>query len=320
LRIPLPKSLTALPDGDSKLGRMSTSRRFANCGFTLVELLVVIAIIAILVALLFPAVQSARRLQCLNNLHQTGLGLHNYENVFQTFPYGMTLFNVGGPSYPWRAGLSWSAVVLPHMDGENAYDRFNFDFGYSQPQNARAIRTILSFYHCPSAPPRIWVDCCDAIAGNKDTSNTNYGGIATHRNDVDHERSPSSHFNTPDESVETGMLHIAGLHEVREVTDGLSNTLMVGEVVYILDDPYAQYTEGSTVTNVWVSENVLTTGFGINDGGHNFGNRAIYSEHPGSAVFLYGDSHVQFISESISQVVLAAMTTLAGGEVDIYLE
>ena len=284
----------------------------------------VIAIIAILIALLLPAVQAAReaarRLQCANNLHQIGIALHNYENTHGTFPYGESLLFVAGSGYPWRAGWAWSAGILPYMEEDAKYDRIDFDFGYSQPQNARAIRTILSFYHCPSAPPRIWVDCCGAIAGNKDTSNTNYGGIATHRNDVDHERSPSSHFNTPDESVETGMLHIAGLHEVREVTDGLSNTLMVGEVVYILDDPYAQYTEGSTVTNVWVSENVLTTGFGINDGGHNFGNRAIYSEHPGSAVFLYGDSHVQFISESISQVVLAAMTTLAGGEVDIYLE
>jgi prepilin-type N-terminal cleavage/methylation domain-containing protein/prepilin-type processing-associated H-X9-DG protein len=300
--------------------RMSTGIRFAKCGFTLVELLVVIAIIAILVALLLPAVQAAReaarRLQCLNNLHQIGLGLHNYENVFETFPYGMTLFHVGGPGYPWRAGWAWSAVILPHMDGKNSYDRFNFDLGYSQPQNARAIRTSFSFYHCPSAPPPIWVDCCGAIAGNKDTSSTNYGGIATHRDDVEHGRSPSSHFNTPDDSVETGILHVAGLHAVREVSDGLSHTLMVGEVVYILDDPYAQYTEGSTVTNYWVSENVLTTGSGINDGGHNFKNRAIYAEHPGGANFLFGDGHVRFISEAIPQRELFALTTRAGGEVN----
>ena len=94
-------------------------------GFTLIELLVVIAIIAILVALLLPAVQqareAARRSQCKNNLKQLGVALHNYHEVFSTFPNGVVASAVNG----W--GTSWWARILPYTDQPGLYEQLTFD-------------------------------------------------------------------------------------------------------------------------------------------------------------------------------------------------
>ena len=92
-------------------------------GFTLIELLVTIAIIAILIALLLPAVQqareAARRTQCKNNLKQIGLALHNYHDVHRTFPIGAR----------WQRGVgpSWMVGLLPFIEQQNLYDRFDMD-------------------------------------------------------------------------------------------------------------------------------------------------------------------------------------------------
>ena len=210
------------------------------------------------------------------------------------------------------------------MEGTNEYAQCDFDFGYSQPINAAALKVQFGFYQCPSAPPAVWCDCCGAIPGVEDTSSTNYGGIATHRDDIDWASSFSANqFFIVDDTVETGILHIGrpttgpntGLHKIRDVSDGLSNTLMVGESVYNLNDPYIEF--GWCYSSIWPSENVLTTGYGINDE-YTRRKSSVVSEHPGGANFLFGDGHVQFISESIPQDELIALTTRAGGEVNTY--
>ena len=104
-------------------------------GFTLVELLVVIAIIAILTALLLPAVQAARRIQCINNFKQIGIALHTYHSVLGKFPYGMAWCEPSNPEATCGStctcssstffGLGWSGLILPFSEYAQLYDEFD---------------------------------------------------------------------------------------------------------------------------------------------------------------------------------------------------
>src|SRR3954471_13250125 len=123
-------------------------------GFTLIELLVVIAIIAVLIALLLPAVQAAReaarRMQCVNNLKQIGIALHNYNGTSDSLPWG------DGPDQ-WN---QWSALTLTlsHLEQSSLYNAINFSFGLQNPAlgvNTTAQRSTLSFALCPSDVDRL---------------------------------------------------------------------------------------------------------------------------------------------------------------------
>ncbi|MDZ7617879.1 MAG: DUF1559 domain-containing protein [Patescibacteria group bacterium] len=131
---------------------------FRQNGFTLVELLVVIAIIGILIALLLPAVQSAReaarRMQCANNLKQLGLAVLNYESAFKILP----------PASHWRAAAdvevrnnaklceTWVILVLPYLEQQAVYDRFDLTRYITDPVNREARGAELSAMKCPSDP------------------------------------------------------------------------------------------------------------------------------------------------------------------------
>ena len=136
-------------------------RSVTRRGFTLIELLVVIAIIAVLIALLLPAVQSAReaarRAQCVNNLKQIGLAMHNYHQASSVFPQGESQsaynLNYAGGYAGWT---EWSAhaEMLPYMEQGSVYDSINFSFcgGHDEGQwiNSTGWTTVINGFLCPS--------------------------------------------------------------------------------------------------------------------------------------------------------------------------
>ncbi|MCX7428091.1 MAG: DUF1559 domain-containing protein [Planctomycetia bacterium] len=276
-----------------------------NNGFTLVELLVVIAIIGILIALLLPAVQAAReaarRMGCSNNLRQVGMSLQTYHNSYERFPHG-TFFD------GTNSGWSWSAVVLPFMEEKNAGSLINFDYGYSSAVNANATRSLIPVYQCPSAPPNQKCSCCRGIDGEEDTGETNYTGIATHRAGYLYDKTDG-----------TGVLFANSRVRIGEITDGTSQTFIVGEVDLDQDDPWKTdnpaYCPGLKcfVGRAWAEGNIVTTTYGINSK-PNMVIPAVFSRHPSGAQFGFCDGHVVFVDEAIEQSVLEALTTRAGGE------
>ena len=134
-------------------------------GFTLIELLVVIAIISVLIALLLPAVQAAReaarRLQCVNNIKQIGLALHNYEGAVGCFPSGVvsvlvdtnfTLPAGNCTAFPDELGPGWSlfALISPNLEQQNLNNSINFNLTIVDPANQTVRQTHVGTYICPS--------------------------------------------------------------------------------------------------------------------------------------------------------------------------
>ncbi|WP_298862625.1 DUF1559 domain-containing protein [uncultured Gimesia sp.] len=291
-------------------------------GFTLIELLVVIAIIAILIALLLPAVQqareAARRSTCKNNLKQVGLALHNYQDTHSTFPFGGAI--TGGCSgYSSSHMFSWGVHILPFLDQANLYNNLNFSGSTPfVPANftSSTCLSVVSPYLCPSNPaPDTLVNRAGTFAGAlpDGMGRTDIGGVADSVN-WKCETSPGVYGVRP---TPTGNGVLFGISSVkfRDIIDGTSNTLLVGEVTGSLS---ASGLNGNSYTGY----DVFDTSNGINSidtvpGGGTFAFRpqGFSSYHVGGAHFALCDGSVRFISENIDQGTLSNITTRAGGEV-----
>jgi prepilin-type N-terminal cleavage/methylation domain-containing protein len=206
------------------------SRRLPRRGFTLIELLVVIAIIAVLIALLLPAVQqareAARRSQCNNNMKQLGLALHNYNDAFQAFPIGS--------AYQYQS--AWFVSVLPYVDQAPLYNLWvvngsqgGYMSGSPGTNLANFNRKTVPVFMCPSSTlspvntPREW------FTGTERWGTATYVGIAGAATTTDTVGGSRCTQGSYGYACSNGAFVANSSTRPRDFTDGMSNTIMVGE-------------------------------------------------------------------------------------------
>jgi prepilin-type N-terminal cleavage/methylation domain-containing protein/prepilin-type processing-associated H-X9-DG protein len=199
-------------------------------GFTLIELLVVIAIIAVLIALLLPAVQAAReaarRMQCVNNLKQIGLGMHNYHSVNDSFPPGAFLARNADLTTRNNGDFSAQFRMLGFMEQQALYNAGNFNLAcyndnYGDVANSTVTKTRLALFLCPSCPPPSW-----------NLTGAGYTAVAPGNTYFASLGSTIEFAGNQTKGPPNGMFQYnanGGSIGVRDVTDGTSNTIAFGE-------------------------------------------------------------------------------------------
>lgn len=284
-------------------------------GFTLIELLVVIAIIAILIALLLPAVQqareAARRSTCKNNLKQLGLALHNYHDTHRGFPPGwMGVSSTGLPNLEGESGFGWGAMILPFLDASPLYNYINFNESMVSPSNVPYLTSQKPVFKCPSDPkPNNWT-ITDHTSNSYELATTNYAALLG-TTELDDCHSLSGYPNVHCKG--DGMFYHNSIVKIRDITDGTSNTLMVGERKYVAGADIQGTWSGAVPGAHEAAASIVGHAHEPpNAGAHpeDFGSR-----HVGGAHFLMGDGRVRFISESIDEGLFQDLSTISGGEV-----
>ncbi len=277
-------------------------RPFCRQGFTLIELLVVIAITGILLALLLPAVaqsrEAARRTQCKQNLAQIGLALHNYEMAHRWLPPGSV--DPGRPIVNVTQGyhVGWITQLLPHLEEANTWRHWDFSVGAYDPANAPAARSAISVLNCPSS-------LLSAAVGG-----TSYAGV---------------HHDTeaPIDIDNNGVLYLNSRVGYRDLRDGASQTLFVGET---LGSEFPRgWASGSNATlrNAGAPPNTSAPVLPANGNSPalpptdadaaNLIVGGFGSRHTGGAQFVFGDGSVQFLSQNISVQIFKSLAHRADG-------
>ena len=251
-------------------------------GFTLIELLVVIAIIAILIALLLPAVQKVReaaaRMQCQNNLKQIALGMHMYQDTNKKLPEGWVTNKAKQPSPGWH----WGLLILPYIEQANFYNAINPDITTpgGPPAVSALMQTPIPVYLCPSDNPV--------------TINANF-----------HSNGKNNYVCNrwvlgPDANSLPAALSIQG------ILDGSSNTILVGErdIVYnVAADSLIRDSGSSASFEGRIGQGITPippAGTSWTLGSVDADRLAYSSQHTGGGVnFAFADGSVHYIPRSL---------------------
>lgn len=303
-------------------------------GFTLVELLVVIAIIGILVALLLPAVQSAReaarRMQCNNNLKQLGLAMLNYESGVKQFPpgeihgtsanagYAATWGSANHCDWDGQIGI-WNNLIFPQIELQAAYDKLDFKARkqHTSANNREIMQLSLPQFFCPSDPyTGLTTDWGPGGGVNKArichyyaVGGSNEGSALAH---------PDGTVSYGHCNAHNGMFFNDSATKIADIRDGSSNTAMIVEswgrsyATHTVPNPVPAgmpSTESSRGMNLhtiayldWTPNSNRTNPWKANS----FHNEGVYS--------VFADGHVQLISNSVDLAIFKAMATIQGGE------
>jgi prepilin-type N-terminal cleavage/methylation domain-containing protein/prepilin-type processing-associated H-X9-DG protein len=293
-------------------------------GYTLLELLVVIAIIAILLALLLPAVQKVReaaaRMACSNHLRQMGLACHNFEGTFGFFPSSI---QTTGPQ------RSWAVQFLPWIEQGNVARLYDFNRHWCEPANAEAVSKHLPTFYCPSSP-----------YGRRSMTGWVRIKLGDRRDWYFVTAAACTDYAVIDEVKEdpyvAGYVDVRGYGVLREdqfprvgdVTDGTSNTVMITECAgrpdWWVRGKLIRKNE-ETDSAPWASRDndYGLDGFDLTNHDADAGPCAIncsnsnevYSFHPGGANAVMADGSVRFLSDKVSTRLFARLVTRSGGEV-----
>jgi prepilin-type N-terminal cleavage/methylation domain-containing protein/prepilin-type processing-associated H-X9-DG protein len=325
------------------MSRLAVRRRGDARGFTLIELLVVIAIIAVLIGLLLPAVQAAReaarRIQCVNNLKQLGLGQHNYHDVNLCFTPQENYHGDSSFTYvPQYIGWGWRVMLEPYIEQSALYNAANSSLLMFNPENTTCYDVSLDVYHCPS--DAIVAQRLNLGAGQNSplyngTVYMHFASYACNQGVWLNWVHPSRDWVTAYPTMQTGAANSNGViyqlsaTSIGAITDGTSNTILIGEWAYGKLNPGDQsqwhwwtgYKSGDAGFGTWhpinpegkcnnAVENNASTSYVYDDAAGSF--------HPGGANFVMCDGSVRFLKDTINtspySTATCTITNLQGGQ------
>ena len=327
-------------------------------GFTLIELLVVIAIIAVLIALLLPAVQAAReaarRIQCVNNMKQLGLAMHNYESTHSCLPSGRIYGPRPGkpatdfPTIFAAQNTTWFNLMLPLFEQGTLANAFNFQLGAEGSggiglmANSTVASSKISIFQCPSDRQSVF-NINPSYAPPFSTIPFSRGNYAVSWGNTNWGQSFASSLSA--QYLQSAFGHKGNI-SLSSITDGTSNTVFTAEVLQgaqydIRGMMWSSVPGGNTfmtrfTPNATKDYLALNTGGGdylngppfctnepvqqlpcYTDGGSNDSTAfaGARSRHSGGINTGMGDGSVRFIKNTISPQIWIGINTISGGEV-----
>jgi len=305
-------------------------QRLRLFGFTLIELLVVIAIIAILIALLVPAVQkvreSASRTQCLNNLKQIGLSLHNFHDAYKFLPPGYV--TTGMPKLKVPAGVNhgWAVFILPYIEQQNLAAIYRLDKDWQDTVNAPVYESFVPTFICPSVP-----------AGRRTVSGTFNGrsfkaavgdyAVNNAINDALRDNGGSGlidNIGPAGSSAYYGVMRGNRVVKITQITDGASNTLVIAEDAgrpqrYFRNQMSTATVSGGAwadrdneyITHGWQFDKDASVGpCAVNCSNDN----EMYSFHNGGCTIVLADASARFLGDNVPIRMVGRLITMNGGE------